>query len=112
MIRKLGINYLILEVKNVHLDKCADCFANKHERTSFRSRPPMRKKASLKLIHADVCYMDTKLHVGSQYFVTVLDAYSRKMWTFSLKMEDHVLSIFKEFQASTERETGRKLKAV
>ena len=60
----------------------------------------------------DVCYMDTKSHVGSQYFVTFIDDYSRKLWAFVLKTKGQVLSVFKEFQARVKRETSRKLKAV
>ena len=49
-IRKLAVDDcheydLIPEVKNVHIDKCANSLAAKQNRTSFRSRPPMRRKA-------------------------------------------------------------------
>ena len=47
--QKLAADDLVPEVKNVHLDKCADCLACKKKRTSFWSRPPMRQKAPLKL---------------------------------------------------------------
>mgnify|MGYP002776927230 CR=1 FL=1 len=67
---------------------------------------------SLELMHTDVCYVDTKSHVGSQYFVTFIDDYSQKLWASVLKMKDKVLSVFKEFQARAKRETSRKLKAV
>ena len=36
----------------------------------------------------------------------------RKLWVSPLKTKDQVLSVFKEFHARVERETGRKLKAV
>ena len=72
----------------------------------------MRKKTSLELVHTDVCYVDRKSHRGSQYFVTFIDDHSRKLWVSVLKTKDEVLTVFKEFQARAERETGHKLKAV
>ena len=100
--RKLVTDDLIPEVKNVHLDKCADCLAGKQNRTSFRSRPPMRRKALLELVHTDVCSVDMKSHSGGQYFVTFIDNHSRKLWAYMLKTKD---------QVRVEREIGRKLKA-
>ena len=44
--------------------------------------------------------------------MTFIDDHSRKTWAFVLKSKDQVLSVFKEFQARAERESGRKLKAV
>ena len=74
--RKLVIGDLIPEVKSMHLDKCVDYLAGKKNRASFQSRPLMRRKALLELMHIDVCSMDTKSHAGSQYFVIFIDDYS------------------------------------
>ena len=102
----------LTEVKNVQLEKCTACLAGKQNKTSFRSRPPMRKKMPLELMHTDVCYVDTKSHAGSQYFVTFIDDYSRKLWVSVPKTKDQVTSVFKVFQARAEREIGQKLKTV
>ena len=72
----------------------------------------MRKKMPLELVHTNLCYVDTKLHGGSKYFVTFIDDCSQKLWASVLKTKDQVLSVFKEFQARVERETGRKQKAI
>ena len=96
----------------MHLDKCANCLADKQNRTSFWSRPPMRLKALLELVHTDVCSVDTKSHSSGQYFVTCIDDHSRKLWAYVLKKKDQMLSVFKELYARVERETNRKLKAV
>ena len=72
----------------------------------------MRKKIPPELVHLDVCYVDTKSHASSQYFVTFIDDCSRKLWASVLKTKEQVLSVLKEFQARTERETVQKLKAV
>ena len=44
--------------------------------------------------------------------MTFIDDHSGKLWVSPLKTKDQVLSVFKEFHARAERETGRKLKAV
>ena len=103
---------LIPEVKNVQLEKCTDFLADKQNRTSFRARPQMRQKALLELVHTNVCQVNTKSHAGSQYFVMFIDDHGRKLWVSQLKTKDQVLSVFKEFHTTVERETGRKLKAV
>ncbi|CAJ2642124.1 unnamed protein product [Trifolium pratense] len=64
------------------------------------------------LIHTDVCMMDSKSLGGALYFVTFIDDHSRKVWAFVLKSKDQVLGAFKQFHASVERETGRKLKCI
>ena len=70
--RRLADDNLIPEVKNVKLEKCTDCLAGKQNRTSVQARPPIRRKALLELVHTDVCQVDMRSHVGSQYFVTFL----------------------------------------
>ena len=110
--QRLADDNLIPEVKNVQLEKCTDCLAGKQNRTSFRARPPMRRKAVLELVHTDVCQVDTKSHAGSQYFMTFINYHIRKLWASLLKTKDQVLSIFKEFHARVEKETNLKLKAV
>ena len=40
------------------------------------------------------------------------DDYSRKIWVYHLKSKDQVLDVFKQFQALSERQTGKKLKCI
>jgi len=54
--------------------------------------------------------MRTKTFGGGLYFVTFIDDHSRKIWVYVLKTKDQVLGVFKQFQVSVERETGKKLK--
>ena len=91
--RKLAVDDLIPEVKNLQLDKCANCLVGKQNRTSFRLRPPMRRKAQVELVHTNVCSVDTKSHSGGQYFVTFIDDHSRKLWAYVLKTKDQVLTL-------------------
>jgi len=56
--------------------------------------------------------MKTKTFGGGLYFVTFNDDHSRKLWVYVLKTKDQMFGVFKQFQASVERETGKKLKCV
>ena len=110
--RRLADDNLIPEVKNVELENCTDCLAGKQNQPSFWSRPPIRWKEPLELLHTDVCQVNTKSHAGSQYFVTFIDDHSRKLCVCTWKTKDQVLSIFKELHTRAERETSRNLKVV
>ena len=102
----------LIPMKDVHIERCTNCLTGKQNRTSFRSRTPMRHSAPLELVHTDVCQVDTKSHAGAQYFVMFIDDHSKRLWATSLKTKDHVLFVFNELHARVERESGRKLKAV
>jgi transposase InsO family protein len=47
-----------------------------------------------------------------QIFVTSIDDFSSKVWVYVLKTKDQVLSVFKQFQLSVERETKKKSKCL
>ena len=100
-------------VKNTYLQNCSHCLVEKQNRVVFKSHPPSRKSEILDLVHSDVCDpMKTRTLGGSAYFVTFIDDHSRKVWVYTLKTKDQVLDVFKQFQASVERETGKKLKCI
>ena len=87
--------------------------AGKQNRVSFKSYPLSRKTELIDLVHYDLCGpMKTKTLGGALYFVTFIDECSRKLWVYVLKTKDQVLGVFKQFQASVERETGKKLKCI
>jgi hypothetical protein len=100
-------------VHDVHLKKCSHCLAGKQNRVSFKSHPPSRKENILDLVHSDVCGpMKTRTLGGCSYFVTFIDDHSRKVWVYTLKSKDQVFDVFKQFHASVERQTGKKLKCI
>nr|GEZ27716.1 hypothetical protein [Tanacetum cinerariifolium] len=85
----------------------------KTNRVQFKSHPPSRKENILDLVYSDVCGpIKTQTVGGSRYFVTFIDDHSRKLWVYTLRTKDQVLYVFKEFHASVERETGRKLRYI
>ena len=65
------------------------------------------------MVHSDLYgLMRTKTFGGGLYFVTFINDHSRKLWVYVLKTKDQVLGVFKQFQASVEKETGKKLKCI
>lgn len=104
---------LLSGVKSAKLEKCVHCLAGKQRRVSFKSRPPSKKSDLLELVHSDVCGPIKPLTLGgAAYFVTFIDDHSRKLWVYFLKTKDQVLNVFKQFQVSVERQTGKKLKCI
>ena len=97
---------LLLEVKDVHLEKCINYLVGKQKRTSFHTRPLRIREAQLELVHTNVCYVDAPSHRGGQYFVTFINDYIWKTWAFVMKSKDQVLSFFKEIKARAERESS------
>lgn len=104
---------LLSDCKGAKLEKYEHCLAGKQNRVSFKSNPPSRKTELLELVHSDLCGpMKTKTLWGALYFVTFIDDCLKKLWVYILKTKDQVLGVFKQFQASVERETGKKLKCI
>jgi hypothetical protein len=103
---------LLKGVKCVHIKKCSDCLAGKQHRVAFKSQAPHKKPEVLDLVHFDVCKMSVRSMGGAKYFVTFIDDFSRKVWVYVLKTKDQVLSVFKQFQVSIERETKKKIKCL
>ena len=99
-------------MKGIHLEKCLDLLAGKENIAPFLSRPPMIREHAQELVHTDVFYVDVPSHCGGQYFVTFIDDFSKKLRAFVLKSKDQVMSVFKEFHAKAQRESGQKLKVV
>jgi hypothetical protein len=103
---------LLKGVKDVHIKKCSDCLAGKQHRVAFKSQAPHKKPEVLDLVYSDVCKMSVRSIGGAKYFVTFIDDFSRKVWVYVLNTKDQVLSVFKKFQVSDERETEKKIKCL
>jgi transposase InsO family protein len=103
---------LLKSVKDVHIKKCSDCVAGKQHRVAFKSQPPHKKPDVLYLVHSDVCKMSVRSMGGVKYLLTFVDEFSRKVWVYVLKAKHQVLSVFKQFQVSVEREIEKKIKCI
>ena len=79
------------------------------KRVSFRSHAPLRKSELLELVHSDFCGpFKVKSKVGALYFSTFINDRSRKIWVYPLKSTNQVLDVFKQFQALSEIQTGKR----
>eukprot|EP00253_Pinus_taeda_P027941 PITA_27941 len=54
----------------------------------------------------------TTSYGGSSYFVSFIDDFSRKVWVYMLKRKFDVFSVFKQFRALVENNTGRTIKCL
>ena len=78
----------------------------KMENVSSTSKP-------LQLVHLDLCGPSRKEGTGKEnYFMLVIDDYSRMIWVAFLKEKSEAFAKFKIFKALTKNQTGRKVKAI
>jgi len=74
-----------LPVIDEQSSSCENCILGKHQRDSFPISES-RVKGHLDLVHTDLCGpMQTPSIGGSLYFLTFIDDFSRKTWTYFLK---------------------------
>ena len=67
------------------------------------------------IIHSNLCGpMSVTTQSGHLYFMTFIDDYSQKTWTYFLKSKesDEVLDRFREFKALVENQSGKKIKVL
>ena len=84
----------------------------KYIKASFPSSEH-RASGILELIHSDVRGpMSTLSLSGHEYYVTLIDDFSRKTWIYFLKTKGEVFARFKEFKALVENQTGKKIKVL
>ena len=70
-------------------------------------------KVTLEIIYSDVCGpIQVDLMGGNKSFVTFIDDFNRKLWTYLIKKKSEVIKVFSQFQSMVERQSGRKLKVL
>jgi hypothetical protein len=73
----------------------------------------MRASQLLQIVHTDVCGpMRITLHGGTQYFLTFIDDFSRKIHVYFLKAKGLVFGKFKQYKTLVENEIGHKIKVL
>jgi hypothetical protein len=92
---------------------CEACVAGKHRRTPFPEQARRRATNAIELVHGDICGPVTPpTPSGNNYFLLLVGDMSRYMWLVLLPSKDYAAAAIKNFQASVEVETGRKLKTL
>jgi hypothetical protein len=82
-------------------------------RTQFKSKTFPSTDKPLKLVHMDLCGPSRKEGTGKEnYFMLIIDDYSRLTWVSFLKEKSEAFEKFKVFKSLTENQTRKILKAV
>ncbi|KAH9705857.1 hypothetical protein KPL70_012031 [Citrus sinensis] len=97
--------------KSVSLPFCEHCVISKQHRLKF-NRSIARSKCILDLIHSDVWESPDISMGGAKYIVTFIDDYSRRCWVYPIKKKSDVFSVFKEYKARVELESGKRIKCL
>ena len=88
---------------------CDSCLAGKQRRLPFRKAAKYRAADALELIHDDLCGpIMPATNGGRQYFLLLVDDYSRYMWLQLLMSKDGAAEAIKKFKAHMEAESGKK----
>jgi hypothetical protein len=94
------------------LTNCEACHTTKS--TQAISRVPAEKATEpLKRIHIDFWgpYHEDTID-GQRHMLTITDDFTRKSWIYLVKDRTEVYTAFRQWQASTELESGHRLKAI
>eukprot|EP00253_Pinus_taeda_P034717 PITA_34717 len=103
---------LLPNLRSGKLDFCKHCLFGKQSKQKFKTGKHT-SKGILDYIHSDVWGpAPTASFGGSSYFVSFIDDFSRKVWVFMLKKKSDVFSVFKQFRALVENNTGRTIKCL
>ena len=88
---------------------CHKCLAGKQSRVTFPKTKKFRANAPLELVFADICGpISPPTLGGSQYFLLIVEDYSRLMWVATIKLKSQALSHFKKFKILAEAEKRAK----
>ncbi|CAM8938448.1 unnamed protein product [Rhodiola kirilowii] len=102
----------ILAEKVTQLPFCEPCVLAKQHRLKF-TIGVHSSKTILEYLHADLWGPESnETHGGNKYFLSIVDDYSRRVWTFLLKTKDEAFTKFKDWKLLEENQTGKKVKAL
>jgi hypothetical protein len=91
---------------------CSGCLMGKKRRAPFPQQSEYRADNVLELVHGDICGpISPTTPRGNRYFIMLVDDVSRFMWVKMLQSKDQAADAIKQYQAATEAETRRKLRA-
>ncbi|CAJ2677087.1 unnamed protein product [Trifolium pratense] len=92
---------------------CEECVQSKQHRGSFSKHAASKTNSVLEVVYSDVCGpMQVNSIGGNMYFVSFIDDFSRKLWTYLISKKSDVFEIFKKFKATVERQSGKRLKTL
>lgn len=85
-------------------DVCDGCLMSKQTRKSFPHQSNFTAKSVLELVHLDLCGpISPSTPGGKNYFMLLVDDFSRMMWIYLLRTKNEALSCFKKFKVFVEK---------
>jgi hypothetical protein len=101
---------LLKSVKSCKLDFCKYYLYRKQRRVNFKVASHT-SKGVLDYVHLDVWgSVAVPSKGGAHYFVNFIYDFSRKVWFYFMKHKSEVFTIFKQWKAHVENQTGRRVK--
>jgi hypothetical protein len=92
---------------------CKPCQVGKLTRTQFKSKSSTSTKKPLQFVHMDLCVPSRQEGMGKEnYFMLIIDDYSRLTWVSFLKEKAEAFEKFKIFKALTENQICNRTKEV
>ena len=86
-----------------HSSHCEACALGKHHRAPIPRMHSNSTTAPLQLVHADLCGPFPVIsRNGANYFIVIVDDYSRFVWLAAMASKSQALDRFKEYQAWAE----------
>jgi hypothetical protein len=111
-LRELGVKGMVegLPLLDRVEEFCDGCALGKQHRQPFPQVASYRAESQLDMFHADLCgQIKPKTPGGKNYFLLLVDDYSRFMWIELLATKDEAFKCFKRVKALAETEHGGKL---
>lgn len=102
-----------LSLINMLTEVCEECVQDKQHRGNFSKDAGCRKKCHLEVVYLDI-YVPLQVDSigGDKYFVTLIDDFSIKLWTYLIKRKHEALEVFKKFKSIVERQSDHKIKTL
>ena len=114
-LRELGKKHLVEGMPVVDRVErvCDGCTLGKQHRTPFPKQSAFRAKKGLDLFHADLCgQVKPSTAGGKNYFLLVVDDFSRNMWVELLRTKDEALVCLKRIKERAEVDREGRLQAL
>jgi hypothetical protein len=103
---------LLKGYNNNELEFCEHCVFGKHKRVKFNTSIHTTE-GILDYVHADL-WVPSRKHSfgGCHYMLTIIDDYSRRVFTYFLKYKHEAFDAFKAWKVMVEKQTERKVKVL
>ena len=90
--------------------ECEGCVLGKMQKKPFPKQSQHRATKPYEIVHSDVCGpMQVESKGGSRYMLTFTDDFSRYTTVYFIKSKNEVLSKFREYVNSVEKQTGSQI---